>query len=139
MSRPFNKRLEDLEAMFVDNEHQSKAEALLELQSHAVDAEQFLGRVKRTVQDGYRRQLRLLAVQQQAAQSTAPSFLAGTAGMSRAVMLEVFEKIRSGGFGAEYREAALARCRNKDATELTDEELRSWLEDVGGMIGDPEE
>jgi hypothetical protein len=139
MTRPFNKRLDELEAMLVENEHQSKAEALAELKAHAVNAEQFLGRVKRAVQDGYTRQLRQLAERQQAAQSATPAFLAGISAMSRATMLDVFEKIRVGGFGEEYREAALARCRNKDASELTDEELRTWLEDVGSMIGDPEE
>lgn len=139
MSDSFNKRIDALEAMLADNEHQTKAEAMSELQARAADAEHFLSRVKRAVQDGYSIQLRLLAERQQAAQSATPGFLAGIANMSRGAMLEVFEKLRNGGFGAEYREAALARCRNKDASELTDEEMRSWLEDVGSMFGAPEE
>ena len=139
MNQPFNKRIDQFEALLANNENQSKTDALAELHSHVGDVEQFLGRVKRVVQEGYSRQLRRLAEQQQAAQSGAPGFLADIAAMSRDAMLEVFEKIRNGGFGAEYREAALARCRNRDVSDVTDEELRSWLEDVGGMFGEPEE
>ena len=54
-------------------------------------------------------------------------------------MLSFFEKLRSGAYGSHYQEAAVARCRNKDATELSGEELRSWLEDIGDTLGEPEE
>ena len=70
--------------------------------------------------------------------SSNPDFLTNIATMPRDTMLACFEQIRSGVFGDAYRSIALARCRNKEAAELTDEELRSWLADIGDIFGEPQ-
>ena len=99
----------------------------------------FFSRVQKTVDAGYSKQLQRLSADQQSEHRAPPSFLSDLADMTRDSMLDCFQRLRSGEFGVQYKEAALARCRNKDATELTDDELRSWLDDVGDIIGEPEQ
>lgn len=79
-----------------------------------------------------------LAAREREQSNSRPAFLGTIATMSRQAMLDCFKKLRRGDFGDKYRDLALARCRNKDASELTDEELRSWLEDVGQVLGEPD-
>lgn len=128
--------LNDLEA-FLTDDSLSKKDAVKELRMQRVDTEALFDRVQRIVREGYSTQLRLAAEQEQASRESAPGFLAQLATMSRDAMLAVFEKVANGEFGSEYQTAALARCRNKDASGLTDEELRSWLEDIGDVLGEP--
>lgn len=131
-------RLNGLEAFLANTEGESKSDDLADLKKLGVDVDRFLARVDETVQQAYSQQLRALAESQRDEAQTAPSFLADLATMSRQAMLDCFERLRGGEFGGQYRELALARCREKDATELSDEELRSWLDDVGQVLGDPE-
>ena len=132
-----DKRFDDFEAFLTADEGQSKEDAIAELRAHGVDTEAFLAKARRVVQEGYRRQLKTVAQSEQATQAAAPGFLANLKSMPRAAMQAVFARVREGEFGIQYRELALARCRNKDASELSDEELRSWLEDVGDILGEP--
>ncbi|NQV29064.1 MAG: hypothetical protein HQ518_32320 [Rhodopirellula sp.] len=132
------KPLSDFEDFLADTDDESKEDAVAGLQANKVNVRQFFSRVQQTVQEGYRQRLQELAASQQKAES-GPGFLTDLAQMSRDAMLACFDRVRRGEFGAEYKEAALARCRNKDVSELTDEDLRSWLEDVGEILGEPEE
>lgn len=128
--------LNDLEVFLIDDSL-SKNEAVREIRLHGVDVEALFDRVRRIVQEGYSAQLRQAAEQEQASRATTPGFLTLLATMSRDAMIAVFGQVKNGEFGPEYRTAALARCRNKDVSELTDEELRSWLEDIGDVLGEP--
>ncbi len=128
--------IDDLEAFLIDNTL-SKTDAVKELRSQGVNTEALFSRVKRIVQDGYSAQLRLAAEHERSSRASTPGFLVQLATMSREAMLAVFERVASGEFGVQYSEVALARCRNKDASGLTDEELRSWLEDIGEVLGEP--
>jgi hypothetical protein len=47
-------------------------------------------------------------------------------GKARSELLALYQAASMGQYGAATR----ARCRNKNAEEMTDEELRSWLEDI---------
>lgn len=134
MSTP-DKRLAKLEDLLSSNEHQAKTETIAELRSLGIDTAQFFSRINKFVQVGYTEQLRAAAQLQQENERTLPHFLDQLAAMSREAMLAVFAKLQGGAFGPQYREAALARCRNKDASLLSDEELRSWLEDIGDILG----
>lgn len=131
-------RLDELEAFLIDNEGQAKDDAIADLRLQGVDTTAFFSRVKRVVQQGYASQLRHAAEREQRARSAMPEFLKNLETMSREAMLLVFEHIRQGNYGIGYRDAALARCRNKSTSELSDDELRSWLEDVGDVLGEPD-
>ena len=128
--------LDELEAFLLDDSL-SKKDAVKELRMQGVNTEALFDRVQRIVQEGYSAQLRRAAEQEQASRTSAPGFLGQLTTMSRDAMLAVFERVANGDFGTKYSTAALARCRNKDASGLTDEELRSWLEDIGDVLGEP--
>ncbi len=130
--------LNDLEA-FLTDESQSKADTVKDLRSMGVDTKTLFARVESIVQQSYSEQLRLIAEREQAERRNVPGFLMNLANMTRDNMLALFEQVSDGSFGPEYKSAALARCRNKDASALTDEELRSWLEDIGSVLGEPNE
>ena len=131
-------KLNGLEAFLADTEGESKADDLADLKKLGVNIDDFLARVEATVEKGYSSQLRALAAREREKSSSKPAFMGTLAVMSRQAMLDCFEKLRCGDFGDKYRDLALARCRNKEASELTDEELRSWLEDVSQVLGEPD-
>lgn len=130
------KRIDHLESVLSNNESQSKAETLAELRAQGIDTDNFIVRVKRVVQEQYTKALRDLATTESA--NSPPTFLAGIAKLSRDAMLDLFGRLQRGEFGNEYRQMTLARCRNKDASQLSDDELRSWLQDIGDILGEPD-
>lgn len=127
---------DDLEEFLIDDSL-SKMDTAKELRRLGVNTDELFDRANRIVREGYSSQLRIASEKEQASRASVPEFLAQLASMSRDAMLAVFERVAEGGYGLEYRMAALARCRNKDASGLTDEELRSWLEDIGDVLGEP--
>lgn len=131
------KKPNELETFLANFEGESREDDVADLRAQGVDVDNFLSRVNATVKAGYRGQLRLLAERERQQEAAMPSFLSSVSTMTRTAMLECFERLRHGDFGDKYRELALARCRNNDASELTENELRSWLEDVGQVLGDP--
>jgi hypothetical protein len=133
-----NKRIDDLEGFLTDNDQQSKADAIADIRAHGIDTNAFFNRVHRAVQEGYSKQLRAIAASEQAASSPAQTFIDKVRAMSRDAMLAIFGRIQQGEFGTEYRDLAIARCRNKDASALSDEELRSWLEDAADILDEPD-
>lgn len=133
-----NPTLEELEALLISCEL-PKEEVVRSLRRQGLDTEAFFSRIKEVVRTGYAEQLRRAAEQERAERASAPGFLAQLTTMSREAMLEIFRRVSDGEFGGVYREAALARCRNKGPDELTNDELRSWLEDVGEVLGEPDQ
>lgn len=134
-----NKTLADLVDFLVDTDDESKKDAVTELRANKVNVTQFFARVQQTVQTGYSKQLEKVAVNQQSEIESHSGFLDNVSKMTRDAMLTCFEHFRQGNCGIDYREAALARCRNKDTSNLTDEELRSWLEDISEILGEPKD
>jgi hypothetical protein len=43
----------------------------------------------------------------------------------------------NGVFGVKLQQAAMARCRNHQGKDLSEEELRSWLEDISAAAPKP--
>ena len=136
--KPTDKRLQKLEEFFADTDNEPVADLLKELRAQGIDTERFSRRVNDTVEAAYSAGLRALAANEQQP-SSSPSFITAAASKTREAMLALFEQLREGTFGAQYQQAALARCRSKAAQELTDEELRSWLEDIGDTLGEQKE
>ena len=132
-----DRRLEKLEEFLIGTEGESHQDTVRELRALGIDTDSFFKQVHATVEKSYMKQLRILANQQKK-KNTTPDFLSNITSMNRNEMIRCFEQIRAGERGARYQKAAVARCRNKDASELSDEELRSWLEDIGSTLGEPE-
>ena len=120
----------DLERFLYNTDDQTHDERVSELEQAGIDMAQFFANVERTVEEQYRIQLNKLAETELSARKRETKRLPGLETMSRELMLVSFASFREGKLGQDYKEAALARCREKDAAELSDEELRSWLSDI---------
>lgn len=111
-------------------------EVMRSLRRMGVKVDDMVERLHGVVQKCYSEQLKLEVQREQKQVTVVPSFLAGLASMAKEEMLVIFEKLARGDLGTQYQSAALARCRNGAPNELTDDELRSWLEDVGSIYGE---
>lgn len=134
-----HKRVHPLESFLFDNIDQTKNEAISELNTHGIDSSTFLAEVNEIVQASYMNQLKVLAEAEKASSTKQADFLSDIADWGREALLRLFAQLRSGNFGDNYQQAAIARCRNKNPSELSETELRSWLVDIGETLGDPTE
>ena len=134
-----NENVHPLERFLSDNVDQTKDEAIRELNANGVDPSAFLAEVNEIVQGSYMSQLKILAETQKASSAKQASFLSGITNMGRDALLNLFAQLQSGKFGGQYKQATVARCRNKNPSELSETELRSWLVDIGETLGDPAE
>lgn len=134
-----NRNAHPLEKFLFDTEDQPKDEAIKELGAKGVDTAAFLADIQNVVQGSYMSQLKQIAETQQADSVKPASFLSDLATLSKSAMLELFSNFQAGSFGDQYKQAAVARCRNKNPSELSETELRSWLADIGETLGEPVE
>lgn len=112
-------------------------EVMRSLRRMGVKADDIVERLHGVVQKCYSEQLKLEVQREQEQLTVVPNFLKDLASMPKAAMLAVFQRLSGGEFGSQYQSAALARCRNGSPDSLTEDELRSWLEDVGTICGEP--
>lgn len=132
-----NENVHPLEKLLFDTVDQPKDEAIKELGARGIDTAGFLADIQNVVQGSYMSQLKRLAEMQQADSVKPAGFLSDLATLSKSAMLDLFSNFQSGSFGDQYKQAAVARCRNKNPSELSETELRSWLADIGETLGDP--
>lgn len=135
MSRRKEKSLDDLDLFLAGSSEETLEDVQKDLRSQGVNLPEFIKQIHATVQNGYSEQLKAIAETERDSQPV--TILEQLKKMSRAAMLSLFEELRSGAYGENYQELAVARCRDKDATELSDAELRSWLEDISATLGSP--
>jgi hypothetical protein len=127
MSADYRKAAKNLHDAILDNSHLTAEELRKNLADEGVNVEKFLDRVNSTFRKGLQAQAKQQAVQaKEAARATRGSIFGDLGHKSRSELLSVFKQLAAGVFGTELT----ARCRNKNAEEMTDEELRSWLEDI---------
>jgi hypothetical protein len=127
MNTDYRKAAKKLRDAVSDNSHMSAAELRTKLTEEGVDVGQFLTRVdvafRRGLQEGVRQQ----SAQAKARAAVLKGTLFGSlVGKTREALVALYEAATAGNYGSE----AMARCRNKNAEALTDDELRSWLEDI---------
>jgi len=53
--------------------------------------------------------------------------------MPREELLTLVGKVQSGAFGLNLQQLAAARARNQSVGTLSDEDLRSWLQDIARL------
>lgn len=122
-------RLSDLEDILAEIEGQSTEEMTADLRKAGIDTDAFLQRANKVMQEQYRKHLRELEEEQHVA-PVVPLFFADVANMNREELMMSFATLQNGSLGETFKQAALARCRNKDTAELSDDDLRSWLKDI---------
>jgi hypothetical protein len=131
MSKNYRKALENLDLFLADTEGQTTEEIAKQLKDQGVDVEEFLSKVKSVVRKGYQGQVRAAAAgERQATIQRARGRFGDLATKTKEELLSLITAIQAGAFGATLRTTAVARFRNRNNTSLSEEDLRSWLEDL---------
>jgi hypothetical protein len=131
MSENYRKPLENLDLFLADTEGQTTEEIAKELKDQGVDVEEFLSKVKSVVRKGYQGQVRAAAAtERQAAIQRVRGRFGDLATKTKEELLSLITAIQAGAFGATLSTTAVARFRNRNNTSLSEEDLRSWLEDL---------
>lgn len=137
MSKNYRKAFENLDLFLADTEGQSPEEVAKELNAQGVDVDTFLSNVKGIVRKGFQQQVKAAAdSEREAATQKKRGRFGDLATKTKDEMLTLIAAIQSGAFGASFGRAAMARFRNQDNAQLSEEDLRSWLEDIDAS--DPE-
>lgn len=131
MSKNYRKGLENLDLFLADTEGQTAEEVAKDLKDKGVDIEKFLNGIKRVVRKGYQDQLRAAAsAERQGALRHGRSRFGNLATKTKQELLSIIAEVQAGVFGTALSQAAVARFRNRNNTSLSEEDLRSWLEDL---------
>lgn len=137
--KPKNTPLEKFEQALGSHSNETKEQTITNLKAKGINTEALIAKVRATVQKGYSAKLKAIAEREQHAISKKPNRLGDLATLTHEAMLQLVEQLRSGAMGAGFQQAIVARCRNKQPTELTEEELRTWLEDLGELPDDSDD
>lgn len=134
--KPKETPLEKFEQALASHDNETKEQTITNLRAKGINTDALIAKVRATVQKGYSTKLKEIAEREKAQASQKPNRFENLATLTREAMLQLVEQLRSGAMGAGFQQAVVARCRNKQPTELTEEELRSWLEDLGELPDD---
>jgi hypothetical protein len=135
MKKNYRKAMENLDLFLGDTEGQNPEAVAEELKAQGTDVAEFLNDVNALVRRGYQGSLKdIAAVERAEATRNTKSRFAGLVG-TKEQMLLMIARLQSGEFGPNLRERAAARCRNQDPSKLSEEDLRSWLEDIDASEG----
>lgn len=127
MKPDYRKAGKNLREAVLDNSHMSSAELQKKLSDEGVDVKKFLSGADEAFRKGLQRGMKAKAAHAKARSAVLKGSVFGDlGGKLRADLLALCQAASAGQYGTAIR----ARCRNKNAEALTDEELRSWLEDI---------
>ena len=123
--------LKNLDKVLLDDVEETPAEIRKRLETEGVDVNGVLARVKAAAGEAYRQRLAAEARQAQVTTSKARGKVFGNLiGVGRAQLLDLIQAAASGSYG----QVAMARCRNQKPDELSEEDLRTLLEDIESTI-----
>jgi hypothetical protein len=137
--KPKNISLEKLEQALASHESETKEQTIANLRAKGINTDALIAKVRATVQKGYSTRLKAMAGREQREISKKPNRLGNLATLTHEAMLQLVERLRSGAMGVGFQQAIVARCRNKQPTDLTEDELRTWLEDLGELPEDSDD
>ena len=131
MSKNHVKMLKNLEKVLFDDAGETPAEVRQRLEAEGVDVKGLVARVKAAAAEAYRERLVAEARQAQVeAIKTKGKIFGNLVGLGREKLLELLQAAANGGYGP----VATARCRNQKPDQLSDEDLRTLLEDIESTI-----
>lgn len=131
MSKNHVKMLKNLDKVLFDDAGETPAEVRQRLEAEGVDVKGLVARVKAAAAEAYRERLVAEARQAQVEAGKAKGKVFGNlVGLGREKLLELIQTAANGGFGP----VATARCRNQKPDQLSDEDLRTLLEDIESTI-----
>ena len=136
MSSDYKKAVRNLEGVLADDSQLSADDLRKQLTDEGIDVDAFLARFGTVVRKGYQHQLKKMAESERtSARASARNLFGDLTTKTRDELKRTFESIRQGVFGDQLKAAALARCRNQVGDEVSDTELRSWLQDISAASG----
>ncbi len=137
--KPKNTPLEKLEQALASHDNETKEQTIANLKTKGINTDALMAKVRATVQKGYSSKLKVMAEREQRQILQKPNRFGNLATLTREAMLQLVEQLRSGTRGAGFQQAIVARCRNKQPADLTEDELRTWLEDLGELPDDSDD
>src|ERR1017187_2737902 len=130
MSKNYDKAFEHLSDFLADPEGEGREDIISQLKSEGVDVDKFLQEIHTVVRKANQEKMRARAERERNATRTDPTALFGELlRMPREELLILVGKVQSGAFGLSLQQLAAARARNQSGGTLSDEDLRSWLQD----------
>lgn len=127
MKPDYRKAGKNLREAVLDNSHMSAADLQKKLSDEGVDVKRFLAGANEAFRKGLQSGMKAKAAHAKARSAVLKGSVFGNLkGMIRTDLLALCQAASAGQYGTAIR----ARCRNKNAEAMTDEELRSWLEDI---------
>jgi len=126
MSTNYQKAAQNLEKALLEDSNLTEPQLRQKLSEEGVDVDRFLKRFDATFRKGIQAKAKHEAVEAKTRASAARGSLFGRIVETRENLLALVREATAGRFGAEV----MARCRNKDTNAMSDNELRSWLEDI---------
>ena len=131
MSKNHVKILKNLDKVIFDDAGETPAQVRQRLEAEGVDVKGLVSRVKAAAGEAYRQRLAAEAKQAQVEAGKSKGRVFGNlVGLGREKLLELIHAAANGGYGP----LATARCRNQKPEELSEEDLRTLLEDIESTI-----
>ncbi|MGC2765454.1 MAG: hypothetical protein WB607_08100 [Candidatus Acidiferrum sp.] len=131
MSEYHVKMQKNLDKVLFDDVGETPAEVRQRLEREGVDVKGLVARVKMAAGTAYRELLAEQAKEEQSRTAKSKGHIFGNlVGLGRDKLLELIDAAARGQFGAEV----MARCRNQDAEKLSEDDLRTLLEDIESTI-----
>jgi hypothetical protein len=131
MSEYHVKMQKNLDKVLFDDVGETPAEVRRRLEEEGVDVESLVARVKAAAGAAYREMLIEGAKREQSQRLKSKGRIFGNlVGLGRDKLLELIDAAARGRFGVEV----MARCRNQDAERLSEDDLRTLLEDIEATI-----
>jgi hypothetical protein len=131
MKKDYQKAARALDALLTDDAEMSVEELTQDLESQGVNVNAYLAKFKVAVRKGYQQRIRSAAEKaNKTAEAVKGSLFGDLLQKNKDELLAIREQIIRGDFGATLQKTCVARCRNAQGTEVSEEELRSWLEDI---------
>lgn len=132
MSTNYRKAIENMEESLLQDDNLPASEIRKKLQEEGVDVQKFLTKFDDVFRKGVQQRAKEEAIVAKAKSDSNRGTIFGDLILKgREELLAFWEAAMEGKYGIHVK----ARCRNKNATSMTDEEIRSWLQDIEKLNG----
>lgn len=131
MSENHREMLRNLDKVLFDDTGETPAEVRHRLEAEGVDVKGLIARVKAAAGEAYRQGLVVEAEQAHVEAGESKGKIFGIlVGLGREKLIELIRNAARGNYG----QAVMARCRNQETDQLSEEDLRTLLEDIESTI-----
>jgi hypothetical protein len=131
MSEYHREMLRNLDKVLFDDTGETPTGVRHRLEAEGVDVKGLIARVKAAAGEAYRQRLVVEAEQARVEVAESKGKVFGNlVGLGREKLIELIQNAARGNYG----QAIMARCRNQETDKLSEEDLRTLLEDIESTI-----